>query len=72
MDLGREAALLGLSVTYAVLGMLLLGLAFKVFDWMTPTDLPDQIFREKNVAAAIMAGAFLVSLSLIIAAAIHG
>lgn len=72
MDVGREVALLGLSVLYAFLGVIMLSIAFKVFDWLTPTDLGEQIFHEKNVAAAVMAGAFLLSLALIIAAAIHG
>ncbi|MBI4496531.1 MAG: DUF350 domain-containing protein [Chloroflexi bacterium] len=72
MDLLREGVLLGLSIIYAVLGIVLLSLAFKVFDWLTPTNLADQIFHEKNLAAAVMAGAFLLSLALIIAAAIQG
>ncbi len=72
MDVGREVTLLVLTVVYSVLGIVLLFAAFKVFDWLTPMDLGGQIFREKNVAAALMAGAFLVSLAVIISAAIHG
>ena len=72
MDIGREATLLVLSALYALMGVFLLSVAYKIFDWMTPNDLGEQIFHGNNVAAAIMAGAFLIALGLIIAAAIGG
>ncbi len=71
VDWGREAFLLISSLVYAVLGAALLILAYKVFDWVTPHDLSTSIFRENNSAAAIAVGAFLLSLAIIIAAAIH-
>ncbi len=71
VDWGREIFLFVASVVYAALGGLLLLVAYKVFDWCTPHDLGQRIFEENNTAAAIMAGAFLVALALIIAAAIH-
>lgn len=71
VDWGRETFLFLSSIVYAVLGGGLLLVAYKVFDWSTPLDLSHQILEENNSAAAIMAGAFLIALALIIAAAIH-
>ncbi|HWP29440.1 MAG TPA: DUF350 domain-containing protein [Chloroflexota bacterium] len=71
IDWGRELFLLVASIVYAVLGGALLLLAYKLFDWATPHDLGGAIFAEKNVAAAIAVGAYLVALAVIIAAAIH-
>ncbi len=72
VDWGREVFLFVSSVVYAVLGGLLLLIAYKVFDWATPTDLGRKIFEEDNTAAAILAGGFLIALAIIIASAIHG
>jgi uncharacterized membrane protein YjfL (UPF0719 family) len=43
---------------------------FKVFDWLTPTDLSRDIFENGNVAAAILAGTFVLALAIVIHAAI--
>jgi uncharacterized membrane protein YjfL (UPF0719 family) len=71
VDWGREIFLLLSSIVYAGLGGVLLLIAFKVFDWATPADLAREIFEKNNTAAAILAGAFLIALALVIAAAIH-
>ena len=71
VDWSRELFLFVSSIVYACLGGILLLVAFKVFDWATPQDLSREIFEKNNSAAAILAGGFLIALSLIIAAAIH-
>ncbi len=60
----------GLSVLFAVLGFLLLFAGYRVFDWLTPTNLNSDIFENGNVAAAVLAGAFVIALAIIIHAAI--
>jgi uncharacterized membrane protein YjfL (UPF0719 family) len=70
MELGREVTLLILTMVYAALGALLLAAAYKVFDMMTPMHLGRAIFEDKNVAAAVAVGLYLVALAIIIAAAI--
>lgn len=72
IDWSREAFLIGATIFYSVLGGLLLALAYKVFDRLTPTDLGKAIFADHNIAAAIALGLFLVALAIIIAAAVHG
>ena len=72
MDLAPDIRILILSVVYAVVGLILLLVAYWIFDQFTPEHLGKVIFQEKNTAAAIMAGFFVLSIALIIAAAIHG
>jgi uncharacterized membrane protein YjfL (UPF0719 family) len=71
VDWGRETFLFLSSIVYALSGGALLLIAYKVFDWTTPLDLSHKIFEENCTAAAIVAGAFMIALALIIAAAIH-
>ena len=59
-----------LSALFAVLGFVLLFAGYRVFDWLTPSDLSDDIFRKNNLAAAIFAGAFVIALAIIISHAI--
>jgi putative membrane protein len=58
------------SVVFAVLGFGLLFLGYKTFDRLTPTSLSRQIFEDRNVAAAVLAGAFVIGLAIVVAAAI--
>ncbi len=59
-----------LAIVYAVLGMLLLYIGYKVFDLVTPTDMQKKIFEENNMAVAVTVGAFILGLAVVIAAAI--
>ncbi len=68
----NEIRIFILSVVYAVLGMVLLWIGYKVFDLVTPTDMQKKIFEEGNVAVAIAVGAFILGLAIVIGAAIHG
>ena len=61
-----------LSIIYAVLGMVLLYIGYKVFDLVTPTDMQKKIFEEGNTAVAITVGAFILGLAIVILGAIHG
>ena len=67
-----DARILVISVVYAGLGMVLLYLGYRLFDWLTPTNLQEDIFKNGNVAVAIVVGAFILGLAFVIGAAIHG
>ena len=58
------------SVVFSLLGFLLLFLGYKVLDWLTPADLSERIFKDGNMAAAILAGSFIIGLAMIIAHAV--
>jgi putative membrane protein len=62
---------LTLSVLFAVLGFILLFVGYRIFDMLTPTDLNKRIFEDGNSAAAILAGAFVLGLAIIVAMAIN-
>lgn len=66
------AGALGLTALFGLVGVLLAVLGYKLFDFCTPGDLHKEIIENKNVAAAIVAGAVILGVSVIIAAAIVG
>jgi len=67
--LGR--ALLYMLV-FALSGIAIAIVGYKFFDWFTPGDLQKEIFEKQNVAAAIVAGAIVLGICIIIAAAMIG
>ena len=62
----------GGTILYAVIGVVVLWLSFIVIDKITPYDLWKEIVEEKNLALGVMVGSMFIALGLIIAAAIHG
>ena len=70
MDIQQTITNVVLSVVFAVLGFILLFIGYRVFDALTPTDLNKRIFEDGDVAAAILAGAFVLGLAIIVAMAI--
>ena len=71
MDVAGTITNFVLSLVFAILGFILLFVGYRVFDALTPTDLNKRIFEDGNVAAAILAGAFVVGLAIIVAMAIN-
>jgi uncharacterized membrane protein YjfL (UPF0719 family) len=61
-----------LTIGYAAVGTILLWLTYLLFDRLTPGDAHGKIFDEGNRAVAILFGAFLIGVAIIIAAAIVG
>ena len=60
------------TVLYAVIGVLVLWLAFLIIDRITPYDLWKEICENRNNALAIVVAGMFIALGLIVAAAIHG
>ncbi len=58
------------TLIYAIIGMLVFGLAFALFNKLMPFSVRKEIEEDQNTALGIVIGAFLVGLSIIIAAAI--
>jgi len=59
------------TLIFAVIGIVMAILGFKVLDKLTPGNLDEEILQKQNVAAAILAGAFILGVCIIVAAAIH-
>lgn len=58
-----------LVAVFSIVGLIILMVGYKVFDMATPYDLNRQIAEENNTAAGIAVAGVLVSLGLIVAAA---
>lgn len=71
MDLVTDLAAGLLSgVGYAALGIALLALGYKVIDWVTPGDLNQLVYEQRNRNAALMVSSGLLGIGLIIVTAI--
>jgi uncharacterized membrane protein YjfL (UPF0719 family) len=57
---------------FAIIGIFTAVVGFKIFDKCTPGDLTKEIIENKNVAAAIVGGAVILGVCIIIAAAMMG
>ena len=64
LPLGLTAALI-----YSVLGIIVLMIGFKVFDWITPFSLNQEIEEKNNTAAGVIVAGIMIALGLIVAAA---
>jgi uncharacterized membrane protein YjfL (UPF0719 family) len=60
------------SIMFAGIGIVIFIAAFVMIDKATPYHLWREINEKQNVALAILIGAAMIGISLIIAAAIHG
>jgi putative membrane protein len=60
------------SVIYSLIGIAILLLSFWVIEKITPENLWKEILVNKNTALALMAGAFMIAIAIIISSAIHG
>ncbi len=60
---------IGYMVLFSLVGILAAIAGYKLFDKCTPGDLHNEIVQHKNVAAAIVAGAVILGVCIIIAAA---
>ena len=59
------------ALAFAVLGVLVFVIAFAIVVKLAPFHVWKEIVEERNVAAAILAGAVALGLCWIIAAAMH-
>lgn len=60
------------SLVYALLGILIFMLAFKLAQRFLPFDVVKELVEDDNVAVGILMAAVILGLALIIASAIHG
>jgi uncharacterized membrane protein YjfL (UPF0719 family) len=71
-ELAAGARVLLSSILYAVVGVILLLIAYRLLDLVTPTDMGRKIFDEGNMAVGLLAGFFILALAIVIHGAIHG
>lgn len=60
------------TVIYGLIGVMMATLGYKVVDKLTPGCLSTDITKEKNVASAILAGAMILGICIIIGCVLIG
>ncbi len=70
MDMTLHITNFILSVVYTVLGLAVFAAAFVILEKITPFSIWKEIEEDQNVALAIMFGAIVIGLAMIISAAI--
>jgi uncharacterized membrane protein YjfL (UPF0719 family) len=58
------------TLVFGLVGIFLAIIGFKIFDWVTPGNLEKEILEKQNIAAAIIAGAVVIGISIVVARAI--
>jgi uncharacterized membrane protein YjfL (UPF0719 family) len=58
------------SIVYSIIGTIVLGVSFYVIEKVLPFSMRKEIAEDHNTALGIILGAFVIGLSIIIAAAI--
>lgn len=66
-----ELTIIGLNFLYAVLGVILMYLSYRVIDRLTPEVNFAEELRKGNVAVAIFIAAIFLSIALIIGGALN-
>lgn len=63
--------IIALNFVYAILGVVLMCLSYRVFDWLTPAiDFPAEL-RKGNVAVGIFIAALFLGIAIIIGGALN-
>ena len=60
------------SVLFSFLGIIILLIGYFIIEKLTPEKTWKEIVENKNIALAIIFRAFIIGISMIISAAIHG
>ncbi|MCC9018023.1 DUF350 domain-containing protein [Flavobacterium lipolyticum] len=60
------------SVIFSFLGIIILLVAYLIIEKLTPENTWKEVGEKNNVAVAIVLAAFIIGISMIISAAIHG
>jgi len=60
------------SIIFSLLGIVILFITYFIMEKLTPENTWEEIAKKNNVAIAIVFSAFIIGISMIISAAIHG
>jgi putative membrane protein len=66
-----EWSIIGLNFLYAILGVALMFISYKVFDKLSPKIDFEVELKKGNIAVAIFIAALFVSIALIVAGALN-
>jgi len=60
------------TAIYTLFGLVVFALAFWIITLVTPFSIRKEIEEDQNTALAVLIGAAIIGLSIIIAATVHG
>ncbi|KLT68957.1 DUF350 domain-containing protein [Flavobacterium sp. ABG] len=60
------------SILFSFLGIIILLVAYFIIEKITPENTWKEVVEKNNVAVAIVLASFIIGISMIISAAIHG
>jgi len=60
------------SLVFSLLGIIILLIAYFIIEKLTPENTWKEVTEKNNVSVAIVFAAFIIGISMIISAAIHG
>ena len=66
------APVLVTTAIFTAFGLIIFGLAYVIILKATPFSVRKEIEEDQNVALAVVIGAIIIGISIIIAAAVHG
>ena len=72
VQLSGLGELLIATLAFSILGILLFALAFWIIGKVTPFSVRKEIEEDQNTALAIVIGAVIIGIALIVSAAVHG
>jgi putative membrane protein len=58
------------SIVYGLLGLILLLIGYYVYELVTPWSVKEELITHRNPAVAMVVGAFIVGMAIVIAAAV--
>lgn len=62
---------LGLCLAFGLLGIFIMVIGFKVFDWIIPLDFNKEL-ENKNIAVAIVIAGLIIGIALIVGQVVAG
>ena len=66
-----QLAVIALNAIYAVLGVVLMWVSYRIFDRLTPeVDFPQEL-KHGNIAVAIFIAALFIAIAIIVAGALN-
>jgi putative membrane protein len=66
-----EWTIIGLNILYAVIGVVLMFLSYKVFDLLSPKINFEEELKKGNIAVAIFIAAIFIAIALIIGGSLN-
>jgi uncharacterized membrane protein YjfL (UPF0719 family) len=66
-----EWTIIGLNILYAVIGVVLMFLSYKIFDILSPKINFEEELKKGNIAVAIFIAAIFIAIALIIGGSLN-